>query len=324
MVSHGIRETTSSAAHWRLASLALCVLLLDVGSAGAASSVNSNSSIGVKPAATDISAVRKIIGLDLRTEGSIRSFAIVSDGPVIWTSYRDGRGRLVVELPNSEPTQDVIALDLNDDLVRSATFNVLDAGQSPMSRLVVDTFSEVSHAVVPHGEGLIVELTPSASAEAPMVAYSSPPDRQFAVERTAAIQDESVPGPQFGAAPSGVPATQLQGVDVTTDDGTTTVWIAGDGAFYYSHFPLTEPYRFVVDLVGVVNTSPVSTIAVQGALVDGIRVAQYKPQPELVSRVVIDLVNPSTPTVDASAEGLNLTFSTATMAAQASRSDSRN
>jgi len=312
MVSHGIGKSTSSTAHWRLASLALCVLLMDVGTAGAASSARSNSSIDAKPASSGVADVRKIVWLALRREGSLRSLEIVGDGPLVWTSYRDGRGRLIVELPNSKPTQAVLALDLFDDLVRSAVLNVVATGRRPMSRLVVDTLSDVSHAVVPNGEGLVIELTPVASDETSRTGFANSSSTEFAVQRTAVVREESGPEAQFGPAPSGVPATQLQGVDVTTDDGSTTVWIAGDGAFYYSHFPLTDPYRFVVDLIGVVNTSPVSTIAVQGALVDGIRVAQYKPQPELVSRVVIDLVNPSIPIIDASPDGLKLTFTAAT------------
>ena len=312
MVSHGIGKSTSSAAHWRLASLALCVLLMDVGTAGAASSARSNSSIDVQPASSAVADVRKIVWLALRREGSLRSLEIVGDGPLVWTSYRDRRGRLIVELPNSKPTQAVLALDLFDDLVRSAVLDVVATGRRPMSRLVVDTLSDVSHAVVPNGEGLVIELTPVASGETSRTGFANSSSTEFAVQRTAVVRDESGPEAQFGPAPSGVPAMQLQGVDVTTDDGSTTVWIAGDGAFYYSHFRLTDPYRFVVDLIGVVNTSPVSTIAVQGALVDGIRVAQYKPQPELVSRVVIDLVNPSIPIIDASPDGLKLTFTAAT------------
>ena len=292
--------------------MALCVLLMDFGTAGAASSARSNSSIDVKPASGDVADVRKIVWFALRREGSLRSLEIVGDGALIWTSYRDGRGRLIVELPNSRPTQAVLALDLfDDDLVRSAVFDVVAAGQRPMSRLVVDTFSEVSHAVVPSAEGLVIELTPVAGGKTSRTGFANASSMEFVVQRTAVVRDDSGPELQFGPAPSGVPATQLQGVDVTTDDGSTTVWIAGDGAFYYSHFPLTDPYRFVIDLIGVVNTSPVSTIAVQGELVDGIRVAQYKPRPELVSRVVIDLVNPSIPSIDASPDGLKLTFGAA-------------
>lgn len=315
MVSHGIRKNTASAALGRLVAQAFGILLMGSAVAGVAQSAPAATSSEARPMARDVTSVRQIVGLDLRREGVMRSFEISSDGPVIWTSYRDGRGRLVVELPNSEPTADVLALDLFDDLIKSAVFEVVSAGQRPMSRLIVETFSDVSHAVVPDGLGLVVELTPVAGAESSAVERNASGSR-LDIRNTTAYQDDDGPGSlEFGPAPSGVPATQLQGVDVTTDDGTTTVSIAGDGAFYYSHFPLAEPYRFVLDLIGVVNTSPVSTIAVQGELVDGIRVAQYKPQPELVSRVVIDLVDPSMPTIEATPEGLKLTFSSAAVRA---------
>ncbi|MCP4200327.1 MAG: type IV pilus secretin PilQ [bacterium] len=315
MVSHGIGNKNASAAKRRLAPLALlCVLLMSFGITGAAHTAPADSSVEATPAVSDVSAVRRIVGLELRRQGALRSFEVVTDGPVIWTSFRDGHGRLVVELPNSNPAKDVLALDLSDDLVRSAAFEVVAAGQRPMSRLVVDTSSDVYHAVVPTGDGLVVELTPVPSYS---TSSASAISGELEIQKATVFQDDTGSPPlEFGPAPSGVPATQLQGVDVTTDDGTTTVWVAGDGAFYYSHFPLTDPHRFVVDLIGVVNTSPVSTIVVQGELIDGIRVAQYKPQPELVSRVVIDLVHPSVPTVDATPEGLKLTFAASEMATE--------
>jgi type IV pilus assembly protein PilQ len=114
--------------------------------------------------------------------------------------------------------------------------------------------------------------------------------------------------PLAGPAPSGVPATQLQGVEVTSDNESTVVWVLGDGEFYYSTFTLDDPDRFVVDLSGVVKTAPLSTVPVGTAEVERVRVAQFKPQPDLVSRVVIDLKQEMAPQIEPGVDGLKLTF----------------
>ncbi len=271
--------------------------------------------------AFDIAAVREIMSFELEREGDVRRIEIASSGPVIWTSFRDSSGNLVLELPNAAPSDAIASRTLSDRLVRSAVITVAAAGERPLSRLVIDTAAPVEHAVVPRGERLIVELDPVGAAFESAYPVGTPVSTATVAStglgsahvRTAALfQGAGTPDdPDFGETPEGVPATQLQGVDVTTGEGSTVIWIAGDGAFYYSTFPLSEPYRFVVDLIGVVNTSPVSSIAVQGQVVDGVRVAQYKPQPELVSRVVIDLVDPVAPEVEATPDGLKLTFAVA-------------
>jgi type IV pilus assembly protein PilQ len=86
------------------------------------------------------------------------------------------------------------------------------------------------------------------------------------------------------------------------------VWVLGDGEFYYSTFTLDDPDRFVVDLSGVVKTAPLSTVPVGTAEVERVRVAQFKPQPDLVSRVVIDLKQEMAPQIEPGVDGLKLTF----------------
>ena len=94
------------------------------------------------------------------------------------------------------------------------------------------------------------------------------------------------------------------------DEGKIEVWvrIVGDGEFYYSTLTLGAPDRFVVDLIGVVNMAPNTNIAVESDLVERIRVAQYKPYPEPVSRVVVDLREPSRAQVQPTYDGLVLAF----------------
>src|SRR5204862_1814908 len=114
--------------------------------------------------------------------------------------------------------------------------------------------------------------------------------------------------PQVGPAPEGTPATRLQKVDVIAADGRTTIDLLGDGEFAYSTFRLQNPDRLVVDLTGVTNASGQPTLAVGAALVDRVRVAQFKPRPEPVARVVFDLRQAASPSIERTHNGLRLHF----------------
>jgi type IV pilus assembly protein PilQ len=247
---------------------------------------------------------------------------VAATGPLTWTSYRDENGDLVVELPNTFPGAGVAELELTEGLVESASVLHERGAERDLTKLLIRTAVASEHSVATDGEMLTIGLVAVEPWEpAPEVAADlsglAGGEVEEMVEAVAFRSVGTPEQPQLGPAPSGVPATQLQGVDVTTDDDTTVVWISGDGSFYYSTFGLQDPHRFVLDLIGVVNSSPVSTITVQGELVDGVRVAQFKPQPELVSRVVIDLAKIVPPEIETTSDGLRLTF----MSHQAPMSD---
>src|SRR6185436_1883849 len=114
--------------------------------------------------------------------------------------------------------------------------------------------------------------------------------------------------PSVAAAPGGVAATRLDGIEVLASDGGAVVRIAGDGEFPYSTFALEAPDRFVIDLDGVVNKSPRTSLSVAGGVVERVRVAQFKPAPKAVSRVVFDLRAPVVPVIERTADALVVTF----------------
>lgn len=59
----------------------------------------------------------EIRSIDLR-EGAPGLFLdVMATGPVVWTSFRDADGRLIVELPNTEPAQGVTGLSPAKGLV---------------------------------------------------------------------------------------------------------------------------------------------------------------------------------------------------------------
>ncbi len=83
--------------------------------------------------------------------------------------------------------------------------------------------------------------------------------------------------PAVGPALLGAAATRLEDIQVLASDGRAVIRIAGDGEFPYATFALSEPARFVIDLSGVVNRASRSTLALDGSVVERVRVGQFKP-----------------------------------------------
>jgi type IV pilus assembly protein PilQ len=291
------------------------------------------------PAGAAVLAPTEIQSVELADGEPGVQVRVATSGPLVWTSYRDADGNLVVELPNSLPVATIAGLDLQQGMVESARLFVEDNADRPLTRLVVRTAEPAEHSVAAEGDRLLVDLVPVGtpfrkasprlavtaepigSSELPpraegriaSVAVSPLPTAQTpplgsSPSRVAPALGGTPDNPLPGPSPSGVPATQLQGVEVTSDGNATVVWVLGDGEFFYSTFPLNNPERFVVDLTGVVKTAPLSTVPVGTDQVERVRVAQFKPQPDLVSRVVIDLKQPLAPEIEPGVDGLKLIF----------------
>ncbi|HXO42824.1 MAG TPA: AMIN domain-containing protein, partial [Thermoanaerobaculia bacterium] len=286
-------------------------------------------------------AVTEIRALELR-EGAPDVFVdLEASAPLVWTSFRNPEGKVVVELPNAVPSPRVQDVNPDDGLVSSVKVQRETEGSRPMTRLTISTRHEVEHSVTADGLHLQIRLLPlesqarAAAAKEPAkpkLAFepvpAPPPMPQAAPAAQAAAVPQAAPGssaagtppdlpgtpdqPAVAPAPSGAPATRLDSIEaVPTEGGGTVVRIAGDGEFQYSTFALSEPSRFVVDLAGVLNRSPRSTVTVAGAgsAVQRVRVAQFKPAPRAVARVVFDLKQSVVPRIERSPQALVVSFS---------------
>ena len=316
---------------WAATGGAVLALLMGACSASSPPETSSESSVrvGVETpiVETTASPAVEIYSLDLREAAPGAQLEVDTSGSLVWTTYRDGNDHLVVELPNSLPAVGVNDLFVDDGLVESVTVTTEDSDGPPLTRLVVRTRAEAEHSVEADGTRLLVGITPvdddwriaevnefegdtTAVVETVVAAETISIAEEAAV--AAAVSSASTdPAMTPGPMPEGVPASQLQNVEVSIADQQTMVKVLGDGEFYYSTFTLQAPERFVLDLIGVVNTAPLSSISADGGLVDRVRVAQFKPQPELVSRVVVDLNSPAAAQVERLPDGLVLTFEAA-------------
>jgi len=334
-----------------LASLAL----LTVAAGASCTSSKSARIVEATPAAaseapaetrTSAPAAAEIRSLDLR-EGAPGVYVdLAASAPLVWTSFRNADGKVVVELPNTVPRPGVADLTPEEGLVASLKVEKSTEGSRPMTRLVIATRQESEHSVTAEGNNLRVQLlpveeqaapsrgklsfepiapAPSAPPSAAAPASSAPaPSAPAAAVPAPAPAPPSAPAPPTTAGhaaalgtpdqpavappPSGTAATRLDGIEVLASDGGAVVRISGDGGFPYSTFALDEPERFVIDLDGVINRSPRSTMNVAGGIVERVRVAQFKPYPKPVSRVVFDLKGKVVPVIERTADALVVTF----------------
>ncbi len=326
---------------------------------GACTSSKPARVVEAAPAAEESSAtaqaasVAEIRTLDLR-EGAPEVFVdLESSAPLVWTSFRNAEGRVIVELPNSAPREGLADLSPEDGLVSSLQVQRNDEGTRPLTRLVIATRQEVEHSISADGNRLQIRLLPveeqraeagrlafeplgpdsprsdderattgmggsapesvsaasdTASPESTAPASPTPPIATAAAAPSAPSRLGTPDQPAVASAPTGVAATRIDAIEILASGADSVVRIAGDGEFPYSTFALSQPDRFVIDLDGVINRSSRSNVPVEGGIVERVRVAQFKPAPKPVSRIVFDLRKGAVPVIERTSNGLVVSF----------------
>jgi hypothetical protein len=216
----------------------------------------------------------------------------------------------------------VAALDLPSPLTTDIAAALPANVESPVLRVVLPEEPEPDVALVPIAPiATAVEpapATPPATAPGP----EPPPTTE---EATTMLPDEVVradelvppaeiarplPAPPLPIQPSPPatrpsPATRVLGIE-RIEPG--VVRITADGVLTYLSFRLENPERFVLELAGVVDASPVDSLQVDEPLLLRVRVGQYRHAPRPVTRVVFDLRTPSIPEIESTPTGLVVRF----------------
>lgn len=141
------------------------------------------------PAAGQAAAPTVVRTLSLRPAGDGVAVEVAADEPLVWTSFRDPEGRLIVELADSVPGAALSGLSSATGLVASLAVEREQRAGRPLTRLVIATRQEVEHAVAGDGDALVVQLTPLASAGTMALAYEPlPADEPEPAEDAAAFE----------------------------------------------------------------------------------------------------------------------------------------
>ncbi|MCP3957559.1 MAG: type IV pilus secretin PilQ [bacterium] len=316
-------------ARWQLTAAVAAIFVLQLGCAssggqGAPSPASSQPEGAVS--STQVRMPAEIRSLELEAERGAESVKLTADRPLVWTSFRNSDGDLVIELPNSVPAASVRSVERDRGLVAAVDVEKVDDAARPLTRLVVRTHEPSEHSLAGEGSLLRIQLLPvggtlaavetgeeTGAAPPVTLAYEPLPEEE---DLATGMPPLGTPEePMMGPPPVGVAASQLFSVDVLNAGDPTVVRVAGDGEFAYSTFRLENPERFVIDLTGVVNTAGSSTLPLTKGQIDQIRIGQFKPRPDPVSRVVFDLREPLAPRIERTADGLTVTFSALTAAA---------
>lgn len=229
-----------------------------------------------------------------------------TNGAPAYTSYSPSPGVFVVDLTGA--TRDaalVVPATLPPALTSISAEDVTEMG-NPLARITFRLsepfLPEVSAAensviiTVPATVLAAQELdvlpavVPLASVEEPQSSLEPLPEPAEVVSepvaRVETIETIETPAAEPVAARPLAPARNVKSIGARAENGNVEVRIAGDGALDYKEFRLESPSRLVIDLAGVRNAATRSSVAVDDAVVQRVRVAQFQPT---VARVVIDL-----------------------------------
>lgn len=287
-----------------------------------------------RPAPAEAKAAQapvEIRSMDLREGAPEVIVDLEASAPMVWTSFRNAEGRVVVELPNAIPGTGVADLAPEEGLISSLTVQKSEEGSRPLTRLVIATRVDSEHSITADGAKLRIQLLPVQDQQAEAKLAFEPLSEEGSASAPAG-QAETSPAPAAGStggvagggtpdspmvapAPSGAAASRLDAIEVLAAGTGAVIRIAGDGEFPYSTFVLSNPQRFVIDIDGVINRAPRSTVAVTDSVVERVRVAQFRPAPKPVARVVFDLQRETTPVIERTSDALVVSFPAAGAAA---------
>src|SRR5262245_26913213 len=272
------RRSTPSPTRWTITLGCLAGTLL-LGCSGSPKATTAAARETAKPAAaaatTQATPPVEITGMELREGAPGLRLDVTATGALVWTSYRDADGGLVVDLPNTTPSAALAALTPSSGLVAAVEVQQLKDGDRPLTRLTVRGRDQFEYSLSSDDKVMQLRLMPSGQSAAvaavaaeplPQAAQPAPEPAAPAAPAPAAATPSAAPAvavaaggtpdsPQQGPAPQGAPASRLEKVDVVAADGATTIDITGDGEFTYSTFRLQNPDRLVLDLTGVTNAS---------------------------------------------------------------------
>jgi type IV pilus assembly protein PilQ len=92
------------------------------------------------------------------------------------------------------------------------------------------------------------------------------------------------------ASVAGGDGTNLESIQLAQTPTASTYTITPSGVVQYQEYALEDPKRLVIDLVGVKNGVESGKLQVDGHFITAVRASQFQSEPDLVTRVVFELV----------------------------------
>ena len=123
---------------------------------------------------------------------------------------------------------------------------------------------------------------------------SSISDNIISLKLDAIVQKSEQPIKTAMTEDMNAPETELKDIEISSDDTTLTLTFVTTSAFNYKWSRFKDPdNRFIFDIPACKMSLGNKELNIQHALARGIRAAQFEPGPSGATRVVIDLLSPS-------------------------------
>ena len=222
------------------------------------------------------------------------------------------------------PTPDQFVIDLSGT-TKSGTLTIPSQLPAAVTAVTADEVTEMGNRLTRVSIRLAQPGTAQAAADGNTVIITLPAPAVVEVPAAVMVADAPVqisggqpPAavPDSGGPPSSTlpKARSLKKIETSGSGANTEVQIATDGQASYSAFKLDKPARIVIDLAGIKDKLTKNTIEVDNPLVKRIRASQFKPE---VTRVVLDLSEPTAYNISKDGDRLRVTFGEAAKAAPA-------
>jgi type IV pilus assembly protein PilQ len=194
--------------------------------------------------------------------------------------------RLVLDLPNTLSGGVSSPLAVENEFIGKIETLELPGAPSPMTRVEIGLNQETPYEIIQEQNHIRVqfEKTMSQAEAAPAEVEAAPVQEAALWTSTAAGIEASAMSQPTEDMP---PAKKITAIQPISSDEELKVYIIGDGNLAnYNVFPLTDPARLVLDLMGVGSDVPKTTVPPSDALVKKIRLGTHSDK----VRVVFDLV----------------------------------
>ncbi|MBZ5696219.1 MAG: type IV pilus secretin PilQ [Acidobacteriia bacterium] len=233
-------------------------------------------------------------------DGGVRLEA-EANGPFEYTTYRPSESLYVLDLSGVSAADPAGARVVASDLVKSYRVMSYSAGEKPVVRVEILLTQGVEPQLERKGSEdltLLVSRSSRSASKAPSKAALIPASTKSSDAKPVAASYEAI-----------------RQVHLAQNGDATEVSISGSGPLTYHSLHLQNPDRLVLDFAGSHLTTSEKHIASNLDPVREIRLAQFTPE---ISRVVIDLRQPTLYNIKAEGSTVTVSFATKGSAGAAS------
>jgi type IV pilus assembly protein PilQ len=239
-------------------------------------------------------------------------------GPVINLRSTDGLetvhyspqpGVWVIEMPELSWADGVAAVSQPDLGIDRAELSMVEEFGKTHARLTVWLSAPAELDLAGTAQGLTLRFTMlDDTVVSPESASPAVPEPAHLATLPRVVTRAEIPAEEPAAGETATGPGSLLGVVCTRSGDGVIVELRGDRALEGSAFTLPAPDRLVIDLDGVINRIDRHVFPVGSAVVEKVRVAQFKSLPHPVTRLVVDLKSMADYQLVSGAQGAVLTI----------------